>query len=451
MASRATTSLRSRVTVVMLAVVAMAVLVTGAITIPLTRTSTLSDGRDRLVAQVDLLASLDRLPVRLGSESAAALGGVRYAIVAAPPTGAASGAAASYVTEPVRTALRSGGAYSGELTGVYGRALVEARVSGTGVWLVAALPATELDSAVGKATRRVLLGLLLGLAVAALASMALAQWLTRPLRQTADAARRLAAGERGVALPPADSTEGEELSTALGSLDRALATSEGRQREFLLSISHEMRTPLSAVRGYAEALADGMITADEVAEVGGTLVRETERLDAFVRDLLELARLQADDFTVQRVPVDVEALLGQVRTAWSAKAATLQVALTVAGSAPGTAFADPQRLRQVVDGLVENALRATPAGGQVSVTVRPDARALVLDVADTGPGLQPDDLAVAFERGALHAKYRDNRPVGTGLGLSIAARLVGRMGGTLTAGNGAQGAVFTVTLPSSGS
>ena len=151
------------------------------------------------------------------------------------------------------------------------------------------------------------------------------------------------------------------------------------------------------------------------------------------------------------MPVDVEALLGQVRTAWSAKAATLQVALTVAGSAPGTALADPQRLRQVVDGLVENALRATPAGGQVSVTVRPDAKALVVDVADTGPGLQPDDLAVAFERGALHAKYRDNRPVGTGLGLSIAARLVGRMGGTLTAGNGAQGAVFTVTRPSSGS
>jgi two-component system sensor histidine kinase BaeS len=253
-----------------------------------------------------------------------------------------------------------------------------------------------------------------------------------------------------VALPPAGSAEGEELSAALGSLDRALATSEGRQREFLLSISHEMRTPLSAVRGYAEALADGMITADELPEVGSTLVRETERLDAFVRDLLELARLQADDFTVQRVPVDVETLLGQVRTAWSAKATSLQVALTVTGSGPGTALADPQRLRQVVDGLVENALRATPAGGQVSVTVRPDATALVLDVADTGPGLQPDDVAVAFERGALHAKYRDTRPVGTGLGLSIAARLVSRMGGTLSAGNGAQGAVFTVALPSSG-
>lgn len=446
----ATTSLRSRVTLVMLAVVAVAVLVTGAITIPLTRTSTVSDGRERLVAQVDLLASLDRLPVRLASESAAALGGARYAVVAAPPSGTASGAAASYLTEPVRTALRSGGSFSGELTGTYGRALVEARATSSGAWLVGALPIAELDSAVTKATRRVLLGLLLGLAVAALASMALAQWLTRPLRQTAAAARRLAAGERGVALPSAGSTEGAELSTALASLDRALATSEGRQREFLLSISHEMRTPLAAVRGYAEALADGMITPAELPEVGETLVRETERLDAFVRDLLELARLQADDFTIQRVHVDLDALLGQVRTAWSAKAASLQVALSVAGSAPAAALADPQRLRQVVDGLVENALRATPAGGNVTVTVRPAPGALVVEVADTGPGLRPDDLAVAFERGALHARYRDNRPVGTGLGLSIAARLVTRMGGTLTAGNGTAGAAFTVTLPVTG-
>jgi two-component system sensor histidine kinase BaeS len=104
-------------------------------------------------------------------------------------------------------------------------------------------------------------------------------------------------------------------------------------------------------------------------------------------------------------------------------------------------------LRQVVDGLVENALRATPAGGRVSVTVRPGAHAYLVEVSDTGPGLAPEDLDVAFDRGALHAKYRQTREVGTGLGLSIAARLVGRMGGALTAANGASGAIFTVSLP----
>jgi two-component system sensor histidine kinase BaeS len=190
-----------------------------------------------------------------------------------------------------------------------------------------------------------------------------------------------------------------------------------------------------------------MIAEAELPQVGQTLVRETERLDAFVRDLLELARLQADDFRIQGVPVDLGALLDDVRTAWSAKAASLQVALTVDGTTPTPVVADPQRLRQVVDGLVENALRATPAGGRVKVTVRPAAHSYVVDVSDTGPGLAPEDLDVAFDRGALHAKYRQTRAVGTGLGLSIAARLVGRMGGTLTASNGRSGAIFTVSLP----
>jgi two-component system, OmpR family, sensor kinase len=292
-----------------------------------------------------------------------------------------------------------------------------------------------------------MLGLLVGLLVAGIAALSLARWLTKPLTETAHAARKLAAGERGVALPAPASAEAAELTAALSALDRALATSEGRQREFLLSISHEMRTPLAAVRGYAEALSDGMIAEDELPQVGQTLVRETERLDAFVRDLLELARLQADDFTIHPVPVELGTLLDHVRTAWSAKATTLQVALTVDGTTPMLVVADPQRLRQVVDGLVENALRATPTGGRVSVTVRRGAGAFVVDVSDTGPGLAPEDLDVAFDRGALHAKYRQTRAVGTGLGLSIAARLVARMGGTLTASNGQPGAVFTVSLP----
>ncbi len=444
--SRQPTSLRRRVTLVMLAIVAVAVLVTGAITVPLTRTSTLQGEQDRLAAQANLLASLDRLPVRLTAADAL-INGTRFAVVEVPPKGRATGAASSYLTVQVRAALATRGTYSGTITGTLGRALVEARATTAGPWIVSALPVTEVDNALNKATRRLLLGLLVGLLVAGIAALSLAQWLTKPLAETAHAARKLAAGQRGVALPAPASQEAAELTAALSALDRALATSEGRQREFLLSISHEMRTPLAAVRGYAEALSDGMIAENELAQVGQTLVRETERLDAFVRDLLELARLQADDFTIQAMPLDLGALLDHVRTAWSAKASTLQVALTVNGTTPTPVMADPQRLRQVVDGLVENALRATPAGGRVMVTVRPASGSYLVDVSDTGPGLAPEDLDVAFDRGALHAKYRQTRPVGTGLGLSIAARLVARMGGTLTVANGTSGAIFTVSLP----
>jgi len=444
--SKPPASLRRRVTLVMLAIVAVAVLVTGAITVPLTRTSTVQGEQERLSAQADLLASLDRLPTRLTAANAL-INGTRFAVVESPPNGRATGAANSYLTAEVRAALSARGTYSGTIKGTLGRALVEARATTAGPWIVSVLPVTELGNALDKATRRLLLGLLVGLLVAGIAALSLARWLTKPLTETAHAARKLAAGERGVALPAPASAEAAELTAALSALDRALATSEGRQREFLLSISHEMRTPLAAVRGYAEALSDGMISEDELPQVGQTLVRETERLDAFVKDLLELARLQADDFTIHPVPVELGTLLDHVRTAWSAKATTLQVSLTVGGATPAPVVADPQRLRQVVDGLVENALRATPAGGRVSVTVRRGAGAFVVDVSDTGPGLAPEDLDVAFDRGALHAKYRQTRAVGTGLGLSIAARLVARMGGTLRAANGQSGAVFTVSLP----
>ncbi|HSN10950.1 MAG TPA: HAMP domain-containing sensor histidine kinase [Propionibacteriaceae bacterium] len=430
----------------MLAIVAVAVLVTGAVTVPLVRTSTTQNERARLAEEADLLATLDLVPSRVSAGNAF-VSGSRFAVVESPPAGRAAGAAASYVTPAVRAALAARGSYSGTLSGALGRALVEARATTSGFWIVSVLPVKEVDDALNTATRRVLLGLLVGLLVAGIAALSLASWLTRPLTETAHAARKLAAGERGVALPPPASQEAAELTAALSALDRALATSEGRQREFLLAVSHEMRTPLAAVRGYAEALSDGMVGTEELPQVGETLVRETERLDAFVRDLLELARLQADDFTVHPVPVEVDALLDHVRTAWSARAALLQVSLSVdSGDAPHV-VADPQRLRQVLDGLVENALRATPTGGRVSVSARSGEDTYVLEVSDTGPGLDPEDLAVAFDRGTLHAKYRHTRPVGTGLGLSIAARLVTRMHGTLTAANSATGAVFTVSLP----
>jgi two-component system sensor histidine kinase BaeS len=433
----------------MLAVVALAVLVTGLITVPLVRTSAVQVARERLASQVDLLASLDPLPTNLARPVSTAFGGARFALVTSPPEGAATGAARSYVTDEVRAALSATRTYSGDGRGTLGRALVEARATTSGEWLIVALPRSELDPALGRATLRVVLALLGGLAVAAVAAVLLARWLTRPLHATADAARRLARGERGVTLPPAQSSEAAELAAALTSLDRALAQSEGRQREFLLSISHDLRTPLSALRGYGEALADDLVPAGEIADVGRTLVRETERLDQFVADLLGLARLEAEDFRLVASAVAVRSLVADVVAAWAGRAATLSVGLSGrADAAPEIVVTDARRLRQVLDGLVENALRATPTEGTVTLTATegPGAGA-TFAVADSGPGFTEDDLAVAFDRGALHARYRETRKVGTGLGLSIATRLVTRLGGTIAVRNGKPGAVFVVTLP----
>jgi two-component system OmpR family sensor kinase len=203
------------------------------------------------------------------------------------------------------------------------------------------------------------------------------------------------------------------------------------------------------VRGYGEAMVDGLIHEGDIAGVGAILVTETGRLDRFVADLLELARLEADDFAVIRQRVDVALILEQTADAWRGRAATLEVKVNALPGTAGLALeSDAQRVRQLIDGLVENALRVTPAGSTVSIAARTFGTGVVIEVRDGGPGLSPDDLAVAFDRGALRARYRDIRPVGTGLGLSIAARLVARLGGSIAAGNApGGGAVFAVSLP----
>jgi len=439
-------SLRARVTLVTVAVAVIAVVITGLLSLQLVRSSTRDQARAQLSAQADILATLPRLAsaAELADKASLALGGTEVALVT---DGAANGAAAQYVDRLMLTRLAGGAAVSTTKLGDTGLVLVEARPGQDGTAVVLALPLSTVDRAVAPVTARILVALVLGLLVAVVGGTVLARLLSRPLTDTAAAARRMASGERGVAMPRTPTSEIADLAAALSTLDAALTASEGRQREFLLSISHELRTPLTALRGYAEAMADGLVEPREMRRIGRTLVTETERLDGFVADLLELARLEADDFSVTRAPVDLGAVLDEAAAAWAGRASTINVTVSARGTA--SAVTDAHRLRQVIDGLIENALRVSPAGSTVALATEFSSAGAIVRVQDGGPGLADDDLPVAFERGLLRARYRDIRPVGTGLGLSIAARLVERLGGTLSVANAAAagGAVFTVTLP----
>jgi len=436
------------VTLVTVAVAVIAVIITGLLSLQFVRSSTRDQARTQLSAQADILATLPRLAsaAELADKASLALGGTQVALV---KDGTVSGAAAQYVDALVLTRLAAGAAVSTTRQGTGGLAMVEARPTQDGTAVVLALPLLTVDRAVVPVTGRILVALALGLLVAVVGGTLLTRLLSRPLTDTAAAARRLASGERGVPMPRTPTTEIADLATALFALDAALTASEGRQREFLLSISHELRTPLTAVRGYGEAMADGLIEPSEMGRIGETLIAETERLDGFVADLLELARLEADDFSVTRAPVELGAVLGEAATAWAGRASTIGVTVSASGTA--SVVTDARRIRQLIDGLIENALRVSPAGSTVelSAEVLGHGAGAVVRVHDGGPGLSDEDLAVAFERGLLRARYRDIRPVGTGLGLSIAARLVERLGGTISVANAApaSGAVFTVTLP----
>jgi signal transduction histidine kinase len=279
-----------------------------------------------------------------------------------------------------------------------------------------------------------------GAAVAAALSALLARRLTRPLGELGAAAQRLAAGAPDARVPVRGRDELAAVGTAFNEMASGLAAARAAEREFLMSVSHELKTPLTAIGGYAEALGDGAVPPDEAGAVIGAEARRLERL---VRDLLDLARLDRRAFAVARAPVD----LGEVarRAAERAEPRTRErgVAVGVSAGAGAWGIGDEGRLLQAVSNLLDNALRVTPAGGRVTIEARPGA----LTVADTGPGLRPEDLPRAFDRFHLHARYGAGSRDGSGLGLAIVHELAAAMGGRAEVESrlGA-GARFTIRL-----
>ncbi|MFJ4367919.1 sensor histidine kinase [Streptomyces chartreusis] len=443
-------SLTRSIVLVTSTVAAVAVLLTGLFAWRTIRTNAEAQERDQLSRQAEVLARtpplaswmLDRQQRIAGPED------IKLAIVR--PSGEIDGPAAVAVDAASREALLAGDSVSTTARLDDDEVLLEGAPTLVGGGLVLTQPMRAVDQATNRMRGSLVLPLILGLTGAALAGALLARRLARPLVTAARTAHRLSEGARGVTVPAEGPAEVAELAGALNTLDTALTHSENRQRDFLLSVSHEIRTPLTTARGYAEALADEVITGEEVPEAGRILGTEIERLEHFVGDLLALARLEADDFRLDMVEVDLDALVAETATAWSARCARHEVDFRVERpERPVLITTDGFRVRQLLDGLAENALRVTPAGQPVVLALRADGPGALLEVRDGGPGLTDDDIEVAFVRGALTDRYRGVRPVGSGLGLAIAHRLAGRLGGTITARGGAPegGAWFTVRLP----
>jgi two-component system sensor histidine kinase BaeS len=345
----------------------------------------------------------------------------------APPDAAQPGP--PFTARDVDTAAADAPAVERDAAG--GTYLVVARPAGPGRVLLVAQPEASAVRLTAAQRRRAVLGAGVGLLGGALAGLILARTVTRPLRRVADAARRLSAGHRDVRVPPEGPDEVADVARALDGLATALTTSEERQRQFLLAVSHELRTPLTAVTGYAEALADGVLAGEDAVRAAAVIRDEAGRLQGRVADLLALARLEADDFRVDLAPVDVVAVLGAAAVAWQPRADAAGIGLrTELGPGPLVVLADGERLRQAVDALVDNALRVLPPGAPVVLAAHGvgDGRVRV-QVRDGGPGLTPEDRAVAFERGRLTQRYRGSRPVGSGLGLALVGELARRMGG----------------------
>lgn len=267
------------------------------------------------------------------------------------------------------------------------------------------------------------------LAVAAAVAANLGRRLTKPLREAQAATRRIAGGDLATRVP-IHRDDGEELvglSQSINSMAASLERSRGLERQFLLSVSHDLRTPLTSIRGYAEALAEGR--APDPSQAAGVILSESRRLERLVQDLLELAKLDARRFSLDVRGTDVGEVVADTAEGFRPAAEKAGVGLDIRANGRGEgalAAADPDRLAQVVANLVENALKYA----RQSIEVGADG--VDLWVADDGPGIGPDDLPHVFEP-FYRSTRTPSRQVGTGLGLAIVHELVDAMGGAVRA------------------
>ena len=297
--------------------------------------------------------------------------------------------------------------------------------------------------------------------VAVVVAAVIARRISRPIALAADSAGRLADGNYGARMArPGVGPELDELARAVNTLAQRLETAEQHRMRLLSDLGHELRTPLAALEATVAAIVDEVLPAD--AETLGTLTEQTSRLTRLTRDLQGVSRSDEHAFRLERQRVDLTAVAGAAVAAQQARYQTAGVALTAtaAGAGPRAkpgplpiqeavdAWADPDRVTEILDQLLDNALRHCAPGDSVRVTVQALDERVRLTVADTGLGFDPAVAEDVFKRFYRGPETRHG-PTGTGVGLTIARALAEAQQGNLfaTSPGPGHGATFTLTLP----
>ena len=267
---------------------------------------------------------------------------------------------------------------------------------------------------------------------------------TGPMDGLIEAARRIEAGDYSATVPEWGSRDIRSVSHAFNSMSARLKKIDEQRRSFLADVTHELRTPLSVIRGQAEAIADGVYPAD--AAHLAPILDATQALERLVEDLRTLVLTDAGNLALNREPVEIGALVADAADSFrsQAEAAGVELTIDLDGELPATE-ADPARIRQVIANLLSNAIRHTPPGGRVKVAATADERWLIVSVSDTGGGISPELLPHVFER-----FVKGPASTGSGLGLAIARDIAMAHGGALEIeSTPGQGTLLRLRLPRS--
>ncbi len=288
---------------------------------------------------------------------------------------------------------------------------------------------------------------LIGIGLALLIGGLMARRITRPVRELTEATTRIAAGDLGRPVPVRSHDELGTLALQFNRMSADLERATQLRRQMTADIAHDLRTPLTVIAGYLEAMHDEVLKP--TPERFATLYDETQLLLHLVDDLHTLALADAGELRLTRQPIAPRLLVERIAAAHQHAATQHGVALAVQAEEPLPAIAvDPEWMIRVLTNLVGNALRHTPAGGQITLTVRAVLAQVQLIVADTGSGIPPEHLPHLFERFYRADPARQATTGGSGLGLAIVKSLVEAHGGQVAvASTPGLGTAFTITLP----
>ncbi|MXY77842.1 MAG: HAMP domain-containing histidine kinase [Acidimicrobiia bacterium] len=339
---------------------------------------------------------------------------------------------------------------TGSITGIQGSTAWAAATEQAGSVTIVVVLTDTADQFLAAVMRWLGVSAAISLALGVVVAVMLGRRLARPLGQARDATRLIAGGDLSARVPVEEHRRDEisDLSTSINEMAASLERSQSLEQRFLMSISHDLRTPLTSIRGYGEAISDG--TADNREQAAEVIVSEAIRLERLVGDLLDLARLDAREFTLESRLADVGAVVEEVCAGFAQGAADRGLELKVIREEPVMAWCDPVRVAQVVANLVQNALKFADSLVQVESRIENEGQKAwaVVTVNDDGPGISREDRPHVFER--LYVARRTPRieESGSGLGLTIVAELTEVMGGAVSVtARRPTGTRFTVQLP----
>ena len=292
-----------------------------------------------------------------------------------------------------------------------------------------------------------LLAILLAVLLAALVTRSV----VRPLQQLAGGAEAIARGEYHHRVPPRGPSEVRRVADSFNTMATQVEATQAAQRDLVANVSHDLKTPLTAISGWSQALLDGAAdTPVERQQAAETIYNEAGRMSRMVNDLLDLARIESGQLQMTVRAVDLAEVMADVHRGQLPRARAKEIELTLDAPPTPPVLADPDRLAQVFTNLADNALTYTPAGGGVHLAVRVGPDYVEGVVSDNGPGIPAEELPRVFERfyRLEKSRVREDGRRGSGLGLAIVKELVAAQGGQVSVSSEpGRGSAFIVRLP----